>query len=81
MQPLDLMLTLSSTITISAFERPCRLIQQLLLPGVNLIGMHLIALGQIGPTVACSLSASSAIFAFSAASIFRLVRLLISRSA
>jgi hypothetical protein len=51
---------------------------KLLLPGVNLVGMDLVALPKV--TVACSRSASSAIFAFSPASIRRLVFFVIVRS-
>jgi hypothetical protein len=47
-------------------ERPCRILQRLLFPGINLLARR------DTPTVACSRSASNAIFAFSAASIFRL---------
>jgi hypothetical protein len=50
---------------------PRRVLQKLLLPGINLVRMNLVAHRQL-VTVACSRSASSAIFAFSAASIFRL---------
>ena len=46
MQPFNL--ALGSAIAIAGVEGPRRLIEQLLLPGVNLIGMDLIALGQIG---------------------------------
>src|SRR5947209_2362000 len=35
-------------IAIAALERPRRLIEQLLLPRIDLVGMHLIALRQIG---------------------------------
>jgi len=56
-------------------EGPRRLILQLLLPGINLVGMDLRS-----TTVACSRSASSAIFAFSPASIRRLVFFVIVRS-
>lgn len=49
-------------------ERPGRIVQKLLLPGINLIGVNLIAHGA-SATVACSRNASSAIFAFSAASV------------
>jgi hypothetical protein len=60
-------------------EGPRRLILQLLLPGINLVGMDLIPLSR-STTVACSRSASSAIFAFSPASIRRLVFFVIVRS-
>jgi hypothetical protein len=78
-QLLDLPLTIRRTLAIAALECPCRLIQQLLLPGINLVRMNLIALAR-SATVACSRSASSAIFALSAPSIFRLVLCVILRS-
>jgi len=53
-------------------KRPRRMVQQLLFPRVNLVRMNLVALRR-SFIVACSRSASSAIFAFSPASIFRLV--------
>jgi hypothetical protein len=53
-------------------ERPRRLFDQLLLPRVDLIGMDLVPLPK-SAIVDCSRSASRAIFAFRAASIFRLV--------
>src|ERR1700746_3826111 len=46
MQPFNL--ALGSAIAIAGVEGPRRLIEELLLPGVNLIGMDLIALGEIG---------------------------------
>lgn len=49
-----------------------RLVQQLLLPGIDLVRVNLMALAR-SATVACSRTASSAIFAFNAASIFRRV--------
>jgi hypothetical protein len=52
------------------------LLQELLLPGVNLVGMRCAK----SDTVACSRSASRAILAFSSASIFRLVLFVIIRS-
>jgi hypothetical protein len=52
-------------------ERARRVVQQLLLPGVDLVRVNLIATAR-SATVACSRSVSKAIFAFSAASIFRL---------
>ena len=51
---------------------PGRLFQKLLLPRIDLVRVHLIALGQIGHRRLLR-TASSAIFAFNAASIFRLV--------
>jgi hypothetical protein len=53
-------------------ERPRRMVQELLLPGVDLVRMNLMALRQIAYRRLVP-SASSAIFAFSTASIFRLV--------
>jgi hypothetical protein len=52
-------------------KRPRRMVQQLLLPGVNLVGMNLMALRQVGyrRLFAQRLQRD---FAFSAASIFRL---------
>jgi hypothetical protein len=47
-QPLDLTLAVHPGIAGAAFEGACRLIQELLLPGINLVRMNLIALGQIG---------------------------------
>jgi len=47
-QPLDLTLRVNPGIAGAAFEGACRLIQELLLPGINLVRMNLIALGQIG---------------------------------
>ncbi|UPJ77057.1 transposase (plasmid) [Bradyrhizobium sp. 187] len=49
-----------------------RLVQQLLLPGIDLVRVNLMALAR-SATVACSRTACSAIFAFNAASIFRRV--------
>lgn len=49
-----------------------RLVQQLLLPGIDLVRVNLMALAR-SATVAYSRTASSAIFAFNAASIFRRV--------
>jgi hypothetical protein len=47
MQPFDLALMLGRAIAVAVLERARRLIQELLLPGINLVGMNLIALGQI----------------------------------
>ncbi|WP_445222709.1 hypothetical protein ACKWRH_46480 (plasmid) [Bradyrhizobium sp. Pa8] len=58
---------------------PGRLVPQLLLPGIDLVRVNLIALAR-SATVACSRTVSSAIFAFSPASILRLVFVLIMRS-
>jgi hypothetical protein len=68
-QPLDLPLAVGCRRR-TALERPARLILKLLFPGVDLIGLYLVAKSA---TVACSRSASKAIFAFSVASILRLV--------
>jgi len=78
-QSFDLAFALHRTGAVAALEGPRRLIEQLLFPRVNLIGVNLITLGQ-GVTVSCSRNASSAIFAFSAASILRLVLFVIFRS-
>jgi len=49
MELLDLTLAVRRCLAAAAaFEGPRRLIQKLLFPGINLIGMNLIALGQIG---------------------------------
>ena len=53
-------------------ERPRRLLQKLLLPRINLVRMHLLALRQIAHRRLFP-HRLSAIFAFNAASIFRLV--------
>jgi hypothetical protein len=45
---LALALMLGCDFTVAVLERARRLIQELLLPGINLVGMNLIALGQIG---------------------------------
>ena len=80
MQPLDLSLMRRLRVPPHAgVEGARRLILKLLLPGVNLVGMNLVALRR-SVTVACSRSASSAIFAFSPASIRRLVVFVIVRS-
>jgi hypothetical protein len=55
------------------------LILQLLLRGVNLVGLNLAAPCEVG-TVACSGSPSSTIFAFSPASIRRLIFFVMARS-
>ena len=47
MQTVDLALAVARMIAIFAFKRP-RCLLKLLLPGANLIRMHLIALGQVG---------------------------------
>src|SRR5262249_44339319 len=47
-QLLHLALVPGHAIAAAVLERPRRLLQKLLLPGVNLVGMDLIALGQIG---------------------------------
>jgi hypothetical protein len=60
-------------------ERPRRLILKLLLPGVNLVGMDLVALRKVRDRRLLP-SASSAIFASSPASIPRLVFFVIVRS-
>ena len=44
MQPFNLALALGSAIAIAGVERPRRLIEELLIPGVNLIGVDLKAL-------------------------------------
>jgi hypothetical protein len=48
LQPLVLALAISRTLAVAVLERPRRLIQKLLLPGINLVRMNLIALRQIG---------------------------------
>ena len=79
-QPLDLPLMRRLGVPPDArVEGARRLILKLLLPGVNLVRMDLVALRKV-VTVACSRSASSAIFAFSPASILRLVFFVIVRS-
>jgi hypothetical protein len=79
-QPLDLPLMRRLRVPTNArIKGTRRLILKLLLPGVNLVGMHLVALRKVA-TVACSRSASSAILAFSPASIRRLVFVVIVRS-
>ena len=73
MQPLDLALRLGfGLLPDLRVERSGRVLLQLLLPGVDLVRMHLIPLRQIGYSRRSRI-ASSAIFAFSAASILRLV--------
>jgi hypothetical protein len=47
-QPFNLALTLGGAMAVAVLERARHLIQELLFPGVNLVGMNLIALGQIG---------------------------------
>ena len=47
-QRFHLELVPSCAVADAALERPCRLIQKLLLPGVNLVRTHLIAQRQIG---------------------------------
>ena len=72
MQLLDLPFTrMLGVDTDPSIKRPRRVLQQLLLPGINLVRVNLVAHAS-SATVACSRSASKAIFAFSAASIFRL---------
>src|SRR5512133_3125395 len=70
MQLLDLPFTrMLGVDTDPSIKRPRRVLQQPLLPGINLVRVNLVARRQLS---ACSRSASKAIFAFSAASIFRL---------
>jgi hypothetical protein len=40
---------LGCAIAVAVLERARRLIQELLLPGINLVGMNLITLGQMYP--------------------------------
>ena len=54
-------------------KRPKRLILKLLLPRINLVHMHLVALRPDPSPLILLADASKAIFAFSAASIFRLI--------
>jgi len=73
MQLLDLPLAIGFGVPADAgIEGARRVLQQLLLPGIDLVGMDLVALGKVA-TVACSRTASNAIFAFKAPSILRLV--------
>ena len=44
----DLALVVARRIAAAAFERPRRLLRKLLLPGINRVGVDLIALGQLG---------------------------------
>jgi len=53
------------------------MLPKLLLPRIDLVGVDFVALGKIGHS---RLSASKAIFAFNAASIFRLVFVIIRSS-
>src|SRR4029077_18976946 len=78
MQPLDLPLMRRIRVPPhTGVEGARSLILQLLLPSVNLVGMDLVALCKVVP---CSRTASSAIFAFSPASIRRLVFFVIAGS-
>jgi hypothetical protein len=71
MQLLDLPLAIGFGVPADAgIEGARRVLQQLLLPGMDLVGMDLVALGKAG---GCSRTASSAIFALKAPSILRLV--------
>jgi hypothetical protein len=63
-----------------ALERPCRLVLKLLLPGVDLVGMYLIALGQVGHRRLLAQRLQGDL-RLQAASIFRLVFCAIVRSA
>jgi hypothetical protein len=47
-QPFDLSLMLGCAIVVAVLERTRCPIQELLLPGINLVGKNLIALGRIG---------------------------------
>jgi hypothetical protein len=64
----------------AAVKRACPLILQLLLPRVNLIGVNLVALGELVDRRLLA-RRSREIFAFSAASIFRRVLFVIVCSA
>jgi hypothetical protein len=77
-QAFDFALTLGCAITAPVLERPRRMIQELLRPGVNLVGMHLIALAQVSYRLRASPPARSSPSA--PASIFRLVLFVICRS-
>jgi len=59
MQPLDLPLAIGFGVPADAgIEGARRVFQQLLLPGIDLVGMDLVALGKVA-TVACSRGAKT----------------------
>jgi len=71
MQPFDLAVSIRRTAADASLERPGRPIHKLFVPGVNLVRMNLIGLGQLGHRRLLA-QASKAIRALNAASIFRL---------
>ena len=77
MQLLDLALAFRLGVRADTWiERPAGVLEQLLLPGIDLVRMNLVPPRQIG-VVASSRTAASAILAFIAGSIFRRVFLVI----